>query len=94
MGVAREGGSLGERTILPSVHGSVGGSFQILNGIETRVDTPLTSGERGKTYSRQLGETGEGGTTIQTSSVFGLGAFSKCLTSRGRSSVGFVQMFV
>ena len=53
MGVAREGGSSGERTILPSDHGSVGGSFQILNGFETRVDTPLTAGERGD--SRQLG---------------------------------------
>jgi hypothetical protein len=54
LGVAREGGSLGERTILPLDHGSVGGSFQILNGSETRVDTPLTAGERGN--SRQLGQ--------------------------------------
>ena len=74
LGIASKGGSSGERTILPSDHGSVGGPFQILNGFKTRVDTPLTAGERGD--SRLLGETREGGMTSQTSSVFGLGAFS------------------
>ncbi len=82
-GIAREGGSSGERTILPLDHGSVGGSFQILNGFETRVDTPLTARERGD--SRPLGETRGEGMTSQTSSVFGIGAFSKCLPSRGGS---------
>jgi hypothetical protein len=52
---------LGERTILPSDHGSVGGSFQILNGFETRVNTPLTEGERSEFFGRQPGETRTGG---------------------------------
>ena len=73
---AREGGSSGERTILPSDHGSVGGSFQILNGFETRVNTPLTDGERGKFFGRQPGKTRTGGSGSLNSSVFGLGAFS------------------
>ena len=60
-GVAREGGSSGERTILPSDHCSVGGSFQILNGFETRVNTPLTDGKRGGSFGRQPGETRTGG---------------------------------
>ena len=55
-GVATGGGSLGGRTILPSDHGSVGGSFQILNGFETRVNTPLTDGERGESFGHQPGE--------------------------------------
>jgi len=75
-GVARERGSSGEHTILPSDHGSVGGSFQILNGFETRVNTPLTDGERGGSFGRQPGETRTGGSGSLNSSVFGLGAFS------------------
>ena len=65
-GVARAGGSSGERTILAS-DSSVGGAFQILNGYETGVNTPLTDGERGESFGRQPEE-----------SVFGLGlgAFS------------------
>ena len=54
--VGRESGGSGERTILPSDHGSVGGAFQILSGFETRVDTPLTSGEQGEPYYPQGGE--------------------------------------
>ena len=68
---------------MPLDHGSVGGPFQILNDFKTRVNTPLTTRERGD--SRLLGETREGGVTSQTSSVFGLGAFSKHLPSRGGS---------
>ena len=52
-GVARGGGSSGERTILASDIGSVGGAFQILNGYETGVNTPLTDGERGESFGRQ-----------------------------------------
>ena len=55
-GVATGGGSSGGRTILPLDHGLVGGSFQILNGYETRVNTPLTDGERGESFGRQPGE--------------------------------------
>ena len=52
-GVARGGGSSGERTILASDLGSVGGGFQILNGYETGVNTPLTDGDRGDSFGRQ-----------------------------------------
>ncbi len=53
-----------------------GGSFQILNGFETRVNTPLPDGERGESFGRKPGETRTGGSGSLNSSVFGLGAFS------------------
>ncbi len=47
-GGGTEGNSVGERTILASDN-SVGGTFQILQGYERQVDTPLT-GDRGEPF--------------------------------------------
>jgi hypothetical protein len=60
-GGGTEGISSGERPILASDN-LVGGSFQILQGYESRVDTPLT-GDRGEPYGR-CSEVSKGGGSL------------------------------
>ncbi len=56
---------------------SVGGWFQILQGYERRVDTPLT-GDRGEPFGRRS-EGSEGGGLLSRPPSFGLGAFTSSL---------------
>jgi hypothetical protein len=76
LGGGMEGNSVGERTILASDN-SVGGSFQILQGYECWVDTPLT-GDRGEIFGRRSEGSGGGGSLSRPPS-FGLRAFTSSL---------------
>jgi hypothetical protein len=75
-GGGAEGNSAGERTILASDN-SVGGLFQILQGYECRVDTPL-NGDRGETFSRRS-EGSRGGGSLSRPPSYGLGVFTSLL---------------
>jgi hypothetical protein len=79
-GGGMEGSGLGERFILASDN-SVGGSFQILQGYESRVDTPLT-GDRGETYGSHPGEN-KGCASRSQHSSHGFGAFASLFTRPG-----------
>jgi hypothetical protein len=72
-GGGTEGNSARECTILASDN-SVGGSFQILQGYERRVNTPLT-GDRGETFGRHS-EGSRGGGLLSQPPSFRLGAFT------------------
>jgi hypothetical protein len=79
-GGGMEKSGLGEHTILASDN-SVGGSFQILQGYESQVDTPLT-GDMGETYGSCPGEN-KGGVSRSRPSSCNFGAFTSSFTCPG-----------
>jgi hypothetical protein len=76
LGGGTEGNSVGERTSLASDN-SAGGLFQILQGYERRVDTPLT-GDRGEPFV-SCSEGSRGGGLLSQPPSFRLGAFTSLL---------------